>query len=82
MRATFQLANSHKNLDEGIIKILKPILEDKSIKNSQNIKFDFIILFKRGIEMNTIEDTMPMSYVLDAGKTVTTWTHFQKLLKS
>ena len=62
--------NSHKNLDEGkVIKILKPILEDKSIKKiGQNIKFDFIILFKRGIEMNTIEDTMLMSYVLDAGK--------------
>ena len=61
---------SHKNLDENkVIKILKPILEDKSIKKiGQNIKFDFIILFKRGIEMNTIEDTMLMSYVLDAGK--------------
>ena len=62
--------NSHKNLDENkVIKILKPILEDKSIKKiGQNIKFDFIILFKRGIEMNTLEDTMLMSYVLDAGK--------------
>ncbi len=62
--------SSHKNLDENkVIKILKPILEDKSIKKiGQNIKFDFIILFKRGIEMNTIEDTMLMSYVLDAGK--------------
>ena len=62
--------NSGKNLDENkVIKILKPILEDKSIKKiGQNIKFDFIILFKRGIEMNTIEDTMLMSYVLDAGK--------------
>ena len=61
---------SDKNLDENkVIKILKPILEDKSIKKiGQNIKFDFIILFKRGIEMNTIEDTMLMSYVLDAGK--------------
>ena len=62
--------NSDKNLDENkVIKILKPILEDKSIKKiGQNIKFDFIILFKRGIEMNTLEDTMLMSYVLDAGK--------------
>ena len=62
--------NNHKNLDENkVIKILKPIIEDKSIKKiGQNIKFDFIILFKRGIEMNTIEDTMLMSYVLDAGK--------------
>ena len=60
----------HKNLNENkVIKLLKPILEDKSIKKiGQNIKFDFIILFKRGIEMNSLEDTMLMSYVLDAGK--------------
>ena len=54
---------------EKIIKKLKPILEDKSIKKiGQNIKFDFIVLYKQGIEMNSMEDTMLMSYVLDAGK--------------
>ena len=48
---------------------LKPILEDKSIKKiGQNIKFDYIIFYHRGITMNTMEDTMLMSYVLDAGK--------------
>ena len=59
-----------KNLDEkNIIRKLKPILEDKSIKKiGQNIKFDFIILYHRGINMNSLEDTMLMSYVLDAGK--------------
>ena len=52
-----------------VIKKLKPILEDQSIKKiGQNIKFDFIILFKNGIIMNAMEDTMLMSYVLDAGK--------------
>ena len=63
----------HKNAKclnkEKIIKKLKPILEDKSIKKiGQNIKFDFIILRYQGIEMNSMEDTMLMSYVLDAGK--------------
>jgi len=54
---------------EAIIKKLKPLLEDKSVKKiGQNIKFDFIILFKQGIVMNSMEDTMLMSYVLDAGK--------------
>ena len=54
---------------EAVIKKLKPLLEDKSIKKiGQNIKFDFIILFKHGINMNSMEDTMLMSYVLDAGK--------------
>ncbi len=54
---------------ENIIKKLKPLLEDKSVKKiGQNIKFDFIVLFKQGISMNAMEDTMLMSYVLDAGK--------------
>ena len=52
-----------------VIKKLKLILEDRSVKKiGQNIKFDFIILFKNGITMNAMEDTMLMSYVLDAGK--------------
>ena len=61
---------NHQNLNEKeILKILKPILEDVSIKKiGQNIKFDFIILYHRGITMNSMEDTMLMSYVLDAGK--------------
>jgi len=54
---------------ETVIKKLKPLLEDKSVKKiGQNIKFDFIILFNQGINMNSMEDTMLMSYVLDAGK--------------
>ncbi|MDB9791968.1 DNA polymerase I [Candidatus Pelagibacter sp.] len=54
---------------EAVIKKLKPLLEDKSVKKiGQNIKFDFIVLFKQGIDMNSMEDTMLMSYVLDAGK--------------
>ncbi len=59
-----------KNLNEkNIIRKIKPILEDKSIKKiGQNVKFDFIILYHRGINMNSLEDTMLMSYVLDAGK--------------
>ena len=61
---------SKKNLNEkSVIKKIKPILEDKSIKKiGQNIKFDYIILFHRGIDMTSMEDTMLMSYVLDAGK--------------
>ena len=52
-----------------VIKKLKPLLEDPSIKKiGQNIKFDFIVLFKHGINICSMEDTMLMSYVLDAGK--------------
>ncbi|MDB3888224.1 DNA polymerase I [Candidatus Pelagibacter sp.] len=54
---------------ESVIKKLKPLLEDASIKKiGQNIKFDFIVLYKQGINMTSMEDTMLMSYVLDAGK--------------
>ena len=61
---------SQKNLNkELVLKKLKPLLEDSSIKKiGQNIKFDFIVLFKHGITISTMEDTMLMSYVLDAGK--------------
>ncbi len=52
-----------------VIKKIKPLLEDSSIKKiGQNIKFDFIIFYKNGINLNSMEDTMLMSYVLDSGK--------------
>ncbi len=62
--------NSKKCLSkELVLKKLKPLLEDPSIKKiGQNIKFDFIVLFKHGINISSMEDTMLMSYVLDAGK--------------
>ncbi len=54
---------------EVVIKKLKKLLEDPSVKKiGQNIKFDFIVLFKHGITLSAMEDTMLMSYVLDAGK--------------
>jgi DNA polymerase-1 len=62
--------NSSKCIKKDIvIKKLKRLLEDPSVKKiGQNIKFDFIVLFKNGITMSAMEDTMLMSYVLDAGK--------------
>ena len=52
-----------------VLKKIKPLLEDPSVKKiGQNIKFDFIVFFRHGIELNSMEDTMLMSYVLDAGK--------------
>jgi len=62
----------HKNIKglkrELVLKKIKTILEDSSIKKvGQNIKFDFIIFKQNGIEVNPIEDTMLISYTLDAG---------------
>ena len=62
--------NSKKCIDKDLVlKKLKPLLEDPSIKKiGQNIKFDFIVFFNHGVKLNAMEDTMLMSYVLDAGK--------------
>ena len=64
---------NHKNfenlMEKNVLKKLQNILEDKSIKKiGQNIKFDYIMLYHRGIDLEPLEDTMLMSYVLDAGK--------------
>ncbi len=63
------LAHREKGLKKEIVlKKIKPLLEDPSIKKvGQNIKFDFIVLKQNGIEINSIEDTMLISYTLDAG---------------
>ncbi len=54
-----------KNL---VLKKLKSILEDTSIKKvGQNIKYDFIIFKNENIELSPIDDTMLLSYTLDAG---------------
>ena len=51
-----------------VLKKLKPILEDASIKKvGQNIKYDFIIFKNHGIELYPLDDTMLLSYTLDAG---------------
>jgi DNA polymerase-1 len=63
------LAHKIKSLKKEIVlKKIKHLLEDPSIKKvGQNIKFDFIVLRQNGIEINSIEDTMLISYTLDAG---------------
>ena len=51
-----------------VLEKIKPIMEDKSIKKiGQNIKYDWIIFLRNGIKLNPVEDTMLMSYTLDAG---------------
>ena len=63
---------SHKNIKglkkETALKKIKTILEDPSIKKvGQNMKFDLVVLKQNGIDVNPIEDTMLLSYTLDAG---------------
>ena len=64
---------AHKNVKclniELVLKKVKKILEDPSIKKiGQNIKYDLMILKKYNIDVSPIEDTMLLSYTLDAGK--------------
>ena len=48
---------------------LKPLLEDPGVlKVGQNLKYDWQIFARRGIDMRPYDDTMLMSYVLDAGR--------------
>ncbi len=51
-----------------VLKKIKNILEDVSIKKvGQNIKFDYMVLKQHGITIQSMEDTMLISYILDAG---------------
>ncbi|MFN4353713.1 DNA polymerase I [Parvibaculum sp.] len=50
------------------VKALKPLLEDISVlKIGQNLKFDMLVFRQHGIELRGHDDTMLMSYALDAG---------------
>ncbi len=61
--------STQKCLDKQLVlDKVKKILEDRSIKKvGQNIKFDNIILKKNNINVDPLEDTMLVSYTLDAG---------------
>lgn len=50
------------------IALLKPMLEDPAVlKIAQNMKYDWLVLKRYGVEMAPFDDTMLLSYALDAG---------------
>ncbi len=50
------------------IELLKPLLEDPSVlKIGQNVKFDWHVFARRGVEVAPFDDTMLLSYTLDSG---------------
>jgi DNA polymerase I len=58
---------SQTPLDVAIAR-LKPLLEDPAtLKVGQNAKYDIAVLARYGIDVAPIDDTMLISYVLDAG---------------
>ena len=51
------------------IAALKPLLEDSSVlKVGQNIKYDMAVFQRYGVEIGPVDDTMLISFVLDAGR--------------
>ena len=55
--------------DEAVA-LLKPLLEDPSVlKIAQNAKYDWSVLANVGVSVAPWDDTMLMSYALDAGRT-------------
>ncbi|MEM5583246.1 DNA polymerase I [Roseibium sp. AS2] len=51
------------------LEILKPMLEDRSVlKIAQNLKYDWLVMTRYGVDITPYDDTMLLSYTLDAGK--------------
>ena len=49
--------------------MLQPLLEsDAVLKIGQNVKYDLEVLRRHGIDIAPIDDTMLLSYALEAGK--------------
>ncbi|SIR07406.1 DNA polymerase I [Rhizobium sp. RU35A] len=50
------------------LALLKDLLEDPSVlKVAQNLKYDYLVMKRHGITMAGFDDTMLISYVLEAG---------------
>lgn len=51
------------------LELLRPMLKDASVlKVGQNLKYDALVLSRYDIELQPIDDTLLMSYALDAGR--------------
>jgi DNA polymerase I len=52
-----------------VLDTLQPLLDDPSVmKIGQNLKYDMLVLRKYGVTITPLDDTMLMSYALDAGR--------------
>ena len=65
------LADNQIPLRDALAR-LKDLLEDASIlKIAQNLKYDYLLMKRYGIETKAFDDTMLLSYVLDGGSNAT-----------
>ncbi|MCT7376147.1 DNA polymerase I [Chelativorans salis] len=61
------LVDGQVKLEEALA-VLRPLLQDPSVlKIGQNLKYDWLLLYRHGIEIAPYDDTMLISYVLEAG---------------
>ena len=64
---TSDLAEGQMGLEEALV-MLKPLLEDPAVlKIGQNMKYDAKIFARYGVNVAPIDDTMLMSYAMNAG---------------
>jgi len=62
------LAEGQMGQDRAL-ELIKPLLEDPSVlKIAQNLKYDLVVMRRLGLDVRPFDDTMLISYVLDAGK--------------
>ncbi len=55
--------------EQAALEALRPLLEDKgTLKIGHNLKHDWLVYALRGIDIQPYDDTMLISYVLDAGR--------------
>jgi DNA polymerase-1 len=53
--------------EDVVLQRLKPLLEDESVlKVAQNLKYDALVFAQRGVAITPFDDTMLISYVLEA----------------
>ena len=69
---TDMFAEKPSQIDKATaLALLKPLLEsDAVLKVGQNIKYDITILARNGVDVAPIDDTMVMSFCLDAGRSL------------
>ena len=61
------LAEGQIPFDDALV-VLKDLLEDPSIlKVAQNLKYDYLVMKRHGVAIQSFDDTMLISYVLEAG---------------
>ncbi|MBB4009601.1 DNA polymerase-1 [Rhizobium taibaishanense] len=62
-----KLAENQVPMDAALAA-LKPLLEDPSVlKVAQNLKYDYLVMKRHGVTIKGFDDTMLISYVLEAG---------------